>query len=356
MPKLFDDLSAFQAWFNPVASSKSSAKEQDAVNSMGMTAEENAQLITSLHAILKPFLLRRLKADVEVNLPPKKEYILYAPLTKQQLDLYQNVVAGGAKLREWIVKRYCGIDKLDMKTRKALQDRKDVVQTAIDEIEEDESIAGVVAKRRSRGGKKAVNYEEVEDDDFFAEWEEEEEEEEEKRRQARQSRRNAAAAQEPSPEELGRDFAIKQACKSHFLLSSQPGAEPLATFQSRSSTTCISRTRSCNSAKSAPTHSCSTGQPTRGPMLPSSPTSSSARRVRCSSSTDCSTSCSLESTRSSSSASSRPCWTSSKIGRRSSKDGTCAGSTAARPTRSGRARWIGSIKAERAPMRVGCSC
>ncbi|KAG8914855.1 hypothetical protein FRC00_010341, partial [Tulasnella sp. 408] len=209
MPKLFDDLSAFQAWFNPVASSKPSAKEQDAVNSVGMTAQENAQLITSLHAILKPFLLRRLKADVEVNLPPKKEYILYAPLTKQQLDLYQNVVAGGAKLREWIVKRYCGIDKLDMKTRKALQDRKDVVQTAIDEIEEDESIAEVVAKRRSRGGKKAVNYEEVEDDDFFGEWEEEEEEEE--RRQARQSRRNAAAAQEPSPEELGRDFAIKQA-------------------------------------------------------------------------------------------------------------------------------------------------
>ncbi|KIO32390.1 hypothetical protein M407DRAFT_214347 [Tulasnella calospora MUT 4182] len=210
MPKLFDDLSAFQAWFSPVTS-KTSPKEQAAVNSMGMSAEENAQLITSLHAILKPFLLRRLKADVEVNLPPKKEYILYAPLTKQQLDLYQNVVAGGAKLREWIVKRYCGIDKLDMKTRKALQDRKDVVQSAIDEIEQDESIAEAVAKRRSRGSKKAVDYEEVEDDDFFEELEEEDEEEEEKRRQARQSRRNAAAAQEPSPEELGRDFAIKQA-------------------------------------------------------------------------------------------------------------------------------------------------
>lgn len=210
MPKLFDDLSAFQAWFNPVASS--SAKEQAAVNSMGMTSEENAQLITSLHAILKPFLLRRLKADVEVNLPPKKEYILYAPLTKQQLDLYQNVVAGGAKLREWIVKRYCGINELDMKTRKALRDKKDVVQTAIDEIEQDESIAEVVAKRRARGKKAAVNYEEVEDEDFFAELEEEDEEEEEERRKARQSRRIASsAAQEPSPEELGRDFAIKQA-------------------------------------------------------------------------------------------------------------------------------------------------
>lgn len=212
MPKLFDDLSAFQAWFNPVASS--SAKEQAAVNSMGMTSEENAQLITSLHAILKPFLLRRLKADVEVNLPPKKEYILYAPLTKQQLDLYQNVVAGGAKLREWIVKRYCGINELDMKTRKALRDKKDVVQTAIDEIEQDESIAEVVAKRRARGKKAAVNYEEVEDEDFFAELEEEDEEEEEERRKARQSRRIASsAAQEPSPEELGRDFAIKQACE-----------------------------------------------------------------------------------------------------------------------------------------------
>ncbi|KAG8981788.1 hypothetical protein FRB90_006988, partial [Tulasnella sp. 427] len=202
MPKLFDDLSAFQAWFNPVASSGPSAKEQSAVNAVGMNAEQNAQLITSLHAILKPFLLRRLKADVEVNLPPKKEYILYAPLTKQQLDLYQNVVAGGAKLREWIVKRYCGIDELDMKTRKALSDKKDVVQTAIDEIEEDETIAGIVAKRRVRGGKKAVNYQEPGDDDAFAEWEEEEEEREERERKARLSKRKAAAEEGPSPEEL----------------------------------------------------------------------------------------------------------------------------------------------------------
>lgn len=48
----------------------------------------NKRVITSLHGILKPFLLRRLKSDVENNLPPKKEYVLYAPLTKSQVDLY----------------------------------------------------------------------------------------------------------------------------------------------------------------------------------------------------------------------------------------------------------------------------
>ena len=34
--------------------------------------------------ILTPFLLRRLKMDVEFSLPPKKEVLVYAPLTTTQ--------------------------------------------------------------------------------------------------------------------------------------------------------------------------------------------------------------------------------------------------------------------------------
>lgn len=57
-------------------------------------ADRTAQIINSLHAILKPFLLRRLKSDVESNLPPKKEYVLYAPLSVIQREAYDRVLEG----------------------------------------------------------------------------------------------------------------------------------------------------------------------------------------------------------------------------------------------------------------------
>lgn len=39
--------------------------------------------------ILTPFLLRRLKTDVELSLPPKKEVLVYAPLTLKQQTFYK---------------------------------------------------------------------------------------------------------------------------------------------------------------------------------------------------------------------------------------------------------------------------
>ena len=62
-----------------------------------LSPEQSSQLIGTLHGILKPFLLRRLKADVEGLLPPKKEYILYAPLSMRQRDLYDNILNGSIR-------------------------------------------------------------------------------------------------------------------------------------------------------------------------------------------------------------------------------------------------------------------
>jgi len=42
--------------------------------------------------ILVPFLLRRVKADVAVNIPPKKELLVYAPMSPVQLELYRATV------------------------------------------------------------------------------------------------------------------------------------------------------------------------------------------------------------------------------------------------------------------------
>lgn len=42
--------------------------------------------------IMTPFILRRLKADVQLNLPPKQELMVYAPLSKLQRELYEATV------------------------------------------------------------------------------------------------------------------------------------------------------------------------------------------------------------------------------------------------------------------------
>ena len=63
--------------------------------------EQSTHVISKLHGILKPFLLRRMKADVEHSLPPKKEYVLYAPLSQRQREVYNAVLTG--VLRNYLI-------------------------------------------------------------------------------------------------------------------------------------------------------------------------------------------------------------------------------------------------------------
>lgn len=72
-------------------------------------AARNAEIVSRLHKVLSPFLLRRVKADVMVELPPKKELLLCIPLSALQRTLYidlltRNVdaihdVQGGGRVR-----------------------------------------------------------------------------------------------------------------------------------------------------------------------------------------------------------------------------------------------------------------
>ena len=57
---------------------------------------EDSKLVTRLHCVLRPFLLRRLKSDVEKKLPPKKEIKIYVGLSKMQREWY--VVWGDPQL------------------------------------------------------------------------------------------------------------------------------------------------------------------------------------------------------------------------------------------------------------------
>jgi SNF2 family DNA or RNA helicase len=50
--------------------------------------EQNQRIVTKLHEILRPFLLRRMKKDVLIHLPSKREIVIYCPKTKLQQEYY----------------------------------------------------------------------------------------------------------------------------------------------------------------------------------------------------------------------------------------------------------------------------
>ncbi|EPQ59957.1 SNF2 family DNA-dependent ATPase [Gloeophyllum trabeum ATCC 11539] len=54
--------------------------------------EKSKKVVDALHKILRPFLLRRVKADVEKNLLPKKEINIYVGLTEMQRKWYRSVL------------------------------------------------------------------------------------------------------------------------------------------------------------------------------------------------------------------------------------------------------------------------
>ncbi|XP_017755570.1 PREDICTED: lymphoid-specific helicase-like [Eufriesea mexicana] len=86
LPEIFDDLTVFESWFD--------AKEHqgDEGTKKFLKLEEDKRVLSSLREILQPFLLRREKANVCLDIPPKKELIVYAPLTQLQHDLYKALI------------------------------------------------------------------------------------------------------------------------------------------------------------------------------------------------------------------------------------------------------------------------
>ena len=55
---------------------------------MGDTKEGEAEVVQQLHKVLRPFLLRRLKSDVEKSLLPKKETILKIGMSEMQVGVW----------------------------------------------------------------------------------------------------------------------------------------------------------------------------------------------------------------------------------------------------------------------------
>jgi helicase SWR1 len=82
----FADLQEFHDWFHkPESQILESGREK--------MDDEARAIISKLHKVLRPYLLRRLKADVEKQMPAKYEHVEFCRLSKRQRELYDGFLA-----------------------------------------------------------------------------------------------------------------------------------------------------------------------------------------------------------------------------------------------------------------------
>ncbi|KAM0342624.1 hypothetical protein ACHAPU_009353 [Fusarium lateritium] len=82
----FADLQEFHDWF---------AKPESQILESGREHmdDEARAIISKLHKVLRPYLLRRLKADVEKQMPGKYEHVEFCRLSKRQRELYDGFLS-----------------------------------------------------------------------------------------------------------------------------------------------------------------------------------------------------------------------------------------------------------------------
>ena len=73
LPEVFGSSDDFDQWFD-------------------IKGTDPAEVVQKLHKILRPFLLRRLKSEVEKDLPPKKETRLFVGLSQMQKEWYKKIL------------------------------------------------------------------------------------------------------------------------------------------------------------------------------------------------------------------------------------------------------------------------
>ncbi|XP_064649340.1 helicase domino-like isoform X3 [Lineus longissimus] len=82
MPHVFQSHRDFKEWFsNPLSGMVEGSQEY------------NESIIRRLHKVLRPFLLRRLKVDVEKQMPKKYEHVVMCRLSKRQRFLYDDFMS-----------------------------------------------------------------------------------------------------------------------------------------------------------------------------------------------------------------------------------------------------------------------
>ncbi|CAG2053427.1 unnamed protein product [Timema podura] len=92
LPSIFKSVSTFEQWFNAPFATTGEKVE--------LNEEETILIIRRLHKVLRPFLLRRLKKEVESQLPDKVEYIIKCDMSGLQRVLYSHMQNKGVLLTD----------------------------------------------------------------------------------------------------------------------------------------------------------------------------------------------------------------------------------------------------------------
>lgn len=85
LPSIFSSAETFETWFNAPFQASSLGDSPE------LNEEENLLIISRLHQVLRPFMLRRLKTDVETQLPDKVENVFRCEMSIWQRVLYRQV-------------------------------------------------------------------------------------------------------------------------------------------------------------------------------------------------------------------------------------------------------------------------
>ncbi|RYG70441.1 hypothetical protein EON64_00170 [archaeon] len=105
MPYVFNSRKEFAYWFadplNKAVENGIDSSMMNQLNHGGDAPGSNTGIVSRLHTIIRPFILRRLKSEVATQLPNKYEYVLYCKMSKRQLYLYEEFISrnnmGGTK-------------------------------------------------------------------------------------------------------------------------------------------------------------------------------------------------------------------------------------------------------------------
>ena len=93
MPHVFASHAAFKDWFSQPLGAAVEAGTGSSTQEGDPAVAAHRALVGRLHSVLRPFLLRRLKADVEKGLPPKHEHVVRVALSRRQRALYEDYLA-----------------------------------------------------------------------------------------------------------------------------------------------------------------------------------------------------------------------------------------------------------------------
>lgn len=95
-PLIFDDLEVFRSWFDFKNIGRDTTVE-DIID-----VEQQNRIVTKMHEILRPFVLRRLKTEtLGGKIPSKREVVVYCGMSSLQQEYYSRVLDGS--LREALV-------------------------------------------------------------------------------------------------------------------------------------------------------------------------------------------------------------------------------------------------------------